>query len=108
MRRYRLFPLAVAVVLAAASSAGAKELKLGPLFAMCGAKDNQKAVFGCAAFTEGFVLGLAGAGVICPPPDAYKEVIAGLLTLSRPEIGESRVAEVLLPRLKAKYPCSGA
>ncbi|MGK9170441.1 hypothetical protein KXR53_29350 [Inquilinus limosus] len=98
----------IAALLALTPSSGAEELKAGPLFAMCSTRNDANSSLGCAAFTEGFVQGLAGSGAICPPPYAYKEVIADLLKMPRREIGDRSVAQVLVPRLKAKYPCSPA
>ncbi|MGK9234697.1 hypothetical protein KXS07_18070 [Inquilinus limosus] len=98
----------IAALLVMPQSSGAEELKAGPLFAMCSIRNAANSSLGCAAFTEGFVQGLAGSGAICPPPEAYKDVIADLLTLPRREIGDKSVAQVLVPRLKAKYPCSPA
>ena len=94
------------VFLFSSPMATAAELKAGPLFVICSAT-NERIVSNCQAFTEGFVLGLAGAGAICPAPDAYKDVIKDLLRLPRAEIGDKTVAELLVPRLRARYPCSG-
>ncbi|AOO83107.1 hypothetical protein BHK69_24075 [Bosea vaviloviae] len=95
-----------AALLLASPTVKAAELKAGPLFVICSAT-NERVVSNCQAFTEGFVLGLAGAGAICPPPDAYKDVIKDLIRLPRAEIGDKTVAELLVPRLRLRYPCSG-
>ena len=107
MRAFTLALLGATTLLAITSPSSGKELKAGPLFVLCSSENNPKFVFGCKAFTEGFVEGLAGSGAICPPPDAYKEVIADLVSIPRQDIGDKRVSEVLVPRLKAKYPCTG-
>ncbi|MDR6872796.1 hypothetical protein J2Y55_003815 [Bosea sp. BE125] len=102
----RGFGFLIGLVLLSSSAVEAAELKAGPLFVICSAT-NAQIVSGCHAFVEGFVLGIAGAGVICPPPDAYKDVIKDLLRLPRAEIGDKTVAELLVPRLRVRYPCFG-
>ncbi len=102
MRNYLLLSVAMLV---AAPVALAAELKAGPLFVICSDKKSDTMSVGCEAFTEGFVQGLTAAGMICPPPDAHKQVVRDLLALPRSEIGDGTVAAVLVPRLKVKYPC---